>query len=281
MREILFIAWHDAKHQLRQGSTLVWVFLMPPIFFYFIGTMTSGFSSGMSAQDTPLLIIAESPGFLQEQIDVRLRDNDFAPEWVEELLVAEGVAAPPRTLTLSPNLTDKIVVKEQVTAVFETKASALTREFELIRVRRGMYTALADIIVANVGSDAALTAADMIVLNEKPRNFQLDVSPAGKRKKIPSGFEQAIPGILVMFTILVVLTSGGSMLVNERKQGLLRRLASAPFSRFEVISGNWGGRLLIASVQMSAALLVGTYVFKMAWGPDFGMVLVVLAAWAG
>ncbi len=72
MREIIFIAWNDAKFQLRQGSTLVWVFVMPPIFFFFIGTVTGGFSSGISGgQATPISVIAEAPGFLQEQIDLR------------------------------------------------------------------------------------------------------------------------------------------------------------------------------------------------------------------
>jgi ABC-2 type transport system permease protein len=281
MREILFIAWHDAKYQLRQGSTLVWAFLMPPVFFYFIGTMTSGFSSGIGAEDTPLVVIAESPGLLQEQIDLRLRDSEFEPEWVEELLVVEGQNAPRRTLTFSPRLTDQVTAGEQVTAVFETTASALTRDFELIRVQRGVYTALADIVVADLNSDASLTAADLIVLNDMPRNLRLDVSPAGERKSIPTGFEQAVPGILVMFTILVLLTTGGTMLVIERKQGLLRRLASAPFSRRDVIAGKWGGRMLLAVVQITAALLVGTYVFEMVWGPDFAMVVLVLAVWAG
>jgi ABC-2 type transport system permease protein len=281
MREMLFIAWHDAKYQLRQGSTLMWAFLMPPVFFYFIGTMTSGFSASVSAQDTPLVVIAESPGFLQKQIDLRLRDNDFDPEWVEERVATEGQEAPRRTLTLSPRLTDQVTAGEQVTALFETKTSALTREFELLRIQRGIYTALADIVVADVNSDAGLTAADLVVLNDMPRNWDLEVSPAGQRKKIPTGFEQAIPGILVMFTILVLLTSGGSMLVIERQQGLLRRLASAPFSRREVVGGKWGGRMLVAIVQITVALLVGTYVFEMVWGPDFAMVVLVLTVWAG
>ena len=42
MRNALFIAWHDVRHQLRQAGTLVWVFVMPPVFFYFIGTVTGG-----------------------------------------------------------------------------------------------------------------------------------------------------------------------------------------------------------------------------------------------
>ena len=282
MSGIFFIAWNDARYQLRQGSTLLWAFVMPPIFFYFIGTMTGGFSSSISGgQATPVVVIAESPGFLQEQIDLRLRDNDFAAEWVEEIVALEGDEPPRRVLTIGPRLSEHVVSGESVAISYETRASALSREFEEIRIQRSLYTALADIIVADIQSDAPLTAADLIALNGKTRNWQLDVSPAGTRKKIPSGFEQAVPGILVMFTILVLLTSGGSMLVNERKQGLLRRLASAPFSRAEVVAGKWGGRMLLGIVQLSVALLIGTFVFKMVWGPDLAMVLFVLLVWAG
>ncbi len=282
MRQIFFIAWNDAKHQLRQGSTLLWIFVMPPIFFYFIGTITGGFSSRVSAgEPTPLTVVAEEPGFLRDQIDLRLRDNDFVPVWIETSSITEGEAAPRRTLTFDPGLSAQIVSANAVTASFETKASALSRDYEVMRVQRSLYTALADIVVADTGSEEALTAADLIALNGLPRNWQLDVSPAGKRRQIPSGFEQAVPGILVMFTILVVLTSGGSMLVIERQQGLLRRLASVPITRHEVVAGKWGGRMFLAAVQVCVALLVGTLLFKMVWGPDFGMVLVVLAVWAG
>lgn len=283
MREILFIAWNDASHQIRQGSTLLWVFVMPPLFFYFIGTMTGGFASSVGGgQATPLTVVAEAPGFLKDQIDLRLRDNDFVAEWVEALtLPTDGEEAPRRTLTISPRLSEHVSDGQQVSVSFDTKASALSREFEILRIQRSLYTALADIVVADIDSEAPLMAADLITLNEKPRIWQLDVSPAGKRQKIPSGFEQAIPGILVMFTILVLLTSGGSMLVNERKQGLLRRLASAPFTRSEVVAGKWGGRMLLAIIQVTVALLVGSFLFKMVWGPDFAMVVLVLAVWAG
>lgn len=282
MREILFIAWNDAKYQLRQGSTLLWVIVMPPVFFYFIGTMTGGAASSVGGgQATPIVVIAEAPGFLKDQIDLRLQDNDFITEWVEELKIVDGEGAPRRTLTLGPNLSERISANEKVSASFETRASSLSREFETIRIQRSLYTALADIVVADIGSDETLTAADLITLNEKPRIWQLEVSPAGKRQKIPTGFEQTIPGILVMFTLLVLLTTGGAMLVNERKQGLLRRLASAPVTRGEVVAGKWGGRMLLAAIQISVALLVGTYLFEMAWGPDFMMVLVVLAVWGG
>ncbi len=282
MKQILFIAWHDAKNQLRQGSTLLWVFVMPPIFFFFIGTVTGGFAAGFGGgAATPLTVIAESPGFLREQIDLRLRENDFEPEWIAEPVAAEGEEPPARVLAIDAYLSEQVNAGTQVTMSFETSASALSRDFEIIRVQRSLYTALADVVVAEAGNENELSAANLIALNAKPRIWKLDVSSAGERQIIPSGFEQAIPGILVMFTLLVLLTSGGTLLVIERKQGLLRRLASAPVSKSEVVSGKWGGRMLLAAVQVSVALVIGTFLFKMDWGPDLAMIIVILAAWAG
>lgn len=281
IKNILFIALNDAKYQLRQGSTLLWVFLMPPIFFYFIGTVTGGFSSGLGGgQANPLTVVAEAPGFLQEQLDLRLKQNDFAPVWVDEIVAEDDGSIPRRVLRIGPNLSAAVLAGDQVAIRYETRSSSLSREFEEIRVQRGIYTALADIVVAKANATETLNAADLVMLNEKPRIWQLDVSSAGERKNIPSGFQQAVPGILVMFTLLVLLTSGGTMLVIERKQGLLRRLASTPISRAEVVAGKLGGRMILATIQISAALLVGTFFFKMDWGPDFAMILVVLAAWA-
>ncbi len=281
MKNIIFIAWQDVRNQLRQGSTLLWMFLMPPIFFYFIGTVTGGFSSGLSGgQATPITIVAVSPGFLKDQIDLRLTDNDFAPEWVESLVVTDEAAAPVRTLSFDANMSDRILAEEQVQASFETKANALTREFEEIRIQRALYTALADIVIADATA-GPLSAGALVTLNNAPRVWQPDVSPAGERLEIPSGFEQAIPGILVMFTILVLLTSSGTMLVQERTQGLLRRLASTPISKAEVIAGKWDGRMVLAAIQISVALIIGTFLFKMNWGPNLGMVMLVLVAWGG
>jgi ABC-type multidrug transport system permease subunit len=281
LKNILFIAWQDVRNQLRQGSTLLWVFVMPPIFFFFIGTVTGGFSSGLGGgQGTPLTVVAESPGFLKDQIDLRLATNQFEAEWVDFLEPTEEGALPTRTLTFDANMSDKVVAEEQVKASFETGANALTREFEEIRINRALYTALADIVIADA-TTGPLSAEALVALNNAPRVWQLDVSPAGERLEIPSGFQQAVPGILVMFTLLVLLTSSSTILVQERTQGLLRRLASTPISKAEVIAGKWDGRMVLAAIQILVALIFGTYLFKMDWGPNLGMVILVLVAWGG
>jgi ABC-2 type transport system permease protein len=281
MRNILFIAWQDVRNQLREGSTLLWLFIMPPIFFYFIGTVTSGFSSGMSGgEGTPVTVIAANPGFLRDQVDLRLRANDFAPEWVAALEATDEEAAPGRTLTFDANMSEKVTADEPVNVAYDTGANSLTREFEEIRVQRSLYTELADIIVADATA-GPLSSDALATVNDAPRVWQLDVSTAGQRKEIPTGFQQAVPGMLVMFTLLVLLTSSGTMLVQERAQGLLRRLASAPISRAEVLAGKWKGRMVLAAIQVTVALAFGTFLFSMDWGPDIAMVIVVLVAWAG
>ncbi len=280
MSNMLFIALHDVRHQLRQGATLVWLLVMPPIFFYFIGTVTGGFSGSITGgTSTPLVVEAEGPGFLKDQIDLRLRDNDYAPVWREAPeAVTENDSAPRRVLKFAPNLTEQVIANEAITASYDTTASSIARNFESIRIARSLYTTLGDIVVVN--ANGGISRESLLALNAVPRIWQLDASSAGQRQVIPSGFEQSIPGILVMFTLLVLLTSGGTMLVVERNQGLLRRLASAPMTRGEVVAGKWGGRMVLATVQIAVALTFGTFLFKMDWGPNLPMIMFVLLAWA-
>ena len=61
---------------------------------------------------------------------------------------------------------------------------------------------------------------------------------------------------------------------------MLRRLASAPITRTQLVAGKWLGRMALAVVQVGVAIAVGTLLFSMHWGPDLAMVLVVLGAWA-
>ena len=43
--------------------------------------MTGGAAASVGgSQATPIVVIAEAPGFLKEQIDLRLQDNDFVAE---------------------------------------------------------------------------------------------------------------------------------------------------------------------------------------------------------
>ena len=89
---------------------------------------------------------------------------------------------------------------------------------------------LADLVVA-VKNDGQASPAAFEKLAAAPRPITLSVVPAGKLKTIPSGFQQAVPGTMVMFLMLVMFTSGSVSLLHERREGILLRLASTPMSR--------------------------------------------------
>ncbi|MBZ0269059.1 ABC transporter permease, partial [bacterium] len=122
--------------------------------------------------------------------------------------------------------------------------------------------------------------AQFAALAALPRTLTLSVKPAGTRKEIPTGFAQAVPGTMIMFLLLVMCTSGAVLLVIERRQGLLRRLASTPIDRRAVVLGKWGGRLALGAVQVAFAMAAGTVLFDMDWGANLPWVILVTMIYA-
>jgi ABC-2 type transport system permease protein len=47
------------------------------------------------------------------------------------------------------------------------------------------------------------------------------------------------------------------------------------------VLGKWGGRLGLGLVQIAFAMAAGTILFRMNWGPDLPMILLVLLGWGG
>lgn len=64
-----------------------------------------------------------------------------------------------------------------------------------------------------------------------------------------------------LFTLLALFTGGTVTLVVERRNGLLRRLASSPMSRGAAVVGKWGARMLVGLMQLTVAMLTGWLLF--------------------
>ena len=277
LRNALFIAGKDIKYMLRAKETIVWVFFMPIVFFYFIGTTTGGFGRSAASKDKLALKAGENVGFLLDQLVRRLDECGYDVVRVDNdsLFATYG-----RRLTVPACLTDSVLAKKQVALTFTRSEGGMGFDYDSIRINRAIYTVLADVIVSReTGGTPTREALEQ--LNAMPRALKLEVTTAGKRKLIPTGYEQAIPGIMVMFILLVMTTSGAVLLVIERRQGLLKRLAYTPIDRLGVVLGKWGGKLALGIVQMAFAMIAGTVFFKMHWGPNLVMVFTVMLAYAG
>lgn len=80
-----------------------------------------------------------------------------------------------------------------------------------------------------------------------------------------SGSTQYSTGFAVMFIMFVTFGGAGGIL-EEREQGTLRRLLTAPLSRAVLMAGKVGGIVLTACVQALVLVGVGALVFRVPWG---------------
>lgn len=272
----LDLARRELWMMLRQRETLVWVFVMPLVFFYFLGTVSGGFGKPKGAsRDRIGLVTPADAGWLADELARRLEGLDY------EVVRGGGGAPefPELRLHLPAGFTDAVLAGEQQVLAFASPGSAQSASFHEVRLSRAVYGLLAD-IVATADRAQALEPAALSARTELERKVKLVVSAAGKQKVVPQGFQQTVPGTMVMFTLIVLLTSGAVLLVIEREQGLLRRLASAPISRGEVVFAKWAARMGLASVQIGFAMVIGRTLFRVGWGPDLPMVLACLFGWA-
>lgn len=282
---MLFLARFDVGYMLRQKETLLWAFVMPIVFMWFIGVTTGGSSMG-APSDEPvglaLVVEAKEDGFLVDELIRRLEENNFV---VRRDLDPETLARYRRRLTIPApkgdyeSFTAAVLAGEETVLRFRRTDEGSNRDLDRVKINQAVYTLLADVAATSL-ENSTPTSEEFAELRAMPRNIQLTVRPAGNREIVPSGYAQAIPGTMIMFTMMILLTGGAITLVTEREQGLLRRLASTPITRGQIVAGKWLGKLLLGVIQIAFAIGVSVVLFDMDWGPEKLVLGVVLLAWA-
>ncbi len=270
LKDVFFLVSRDLGHMLRRRETLLWTFVMPVIFFYFIGSISGGF--GRSGDADPIAVIKPAgAGFLADQLAARLAQRNF------RILDDPGYF---RQMRIPADFTDSILAGRSVKVEFVRRGAGINSDYETTRLDRAVYSLASDVALLRKRG-VAITPVSVNALAAQPRRITLRISSPGARKSVPIGFEQSVPGMLVMFTMLVLLNVGGITLLAERRQGILRRLASSPVSRPAVVAAKWGARMALGLVQILFAMLTGTLLFKVQWGGHLGAVVLVLASYAG
>ncbi len=98
-------------------------------------------------------------------------------------------------------------------------------------------------------------------------------------RKPPTPLQQAIPGYTVMFAFLVAGFMAGWS-IEEKRNGILRRLRSSPVSTTHLLGGKLFYGLVICLVQVLVLFLVSSTLFKVDLGGDplaFMLVCVALS----
>ena len=272
-RDAWLIARFGIRQLIRAREVWVWTFVMPAIFFYFIGMVNSGGSADQ--KDTLAVRVAPGAGFLADELISRLGARDYRivrPEPEQQFLGYR------RRLEIPGGFTDSVLAAQPVKIQFARTGEDLSAGYDRVRLSRAVFSLLADVTVAARDGGAA-TRESFQRLAIEPRTLTLDVVAAGKRLVPPTRYQQSVPGTMVMFTMIVLFTAGAVTITMERNEGLLRRLASAPIARGAVVLGKWGSRMAIGVVQILFAMVCGTVLFHVHWGPHLPTVIAVLLAY--
>lgn len=271
-----FLARTDFTRLIASRESLLWTFVMPFLFMYFIGVMTRGFGPGPTDNpDGIAVLVDKDAGYLADHYLRRIEERNFRVTRVG----ADQFSRPGRRLAIPFGFTESVRAGRLVELDFYLAPGTSGGEYEAMRLKVAAYAALADLI-ATTKREGEITAPGLERLRSEPRLITVKTQSAGRRITIPTGFNQSVPGTMVMFTMLALFTGGAATLLIERDGGLLRRLASAPISRGSVVLGKSMARLGMGLLQVALALVAGTFLFRVDWGQNLATLVVVLFGYA-
>jgi ABC-2 type transport system permease protein len=273
MRSIFTIGHNDLRLFLRDRTSFIWLFVIPTAFVYVMGFAIRGRPDPSNPRPA-VLIENRDAGFLG-----RVFLEELGVQGVNVVAPANAAQAR-RGIRLPADFTARILARQKVKVEFFKVEGSDDQSAALVELRlvRALVALNAHLIEnAATHNDAPPTEEALHALIISPNPVTLDARFAG-RKPIPVGFNQSLPGIMVMYLLMNLMIFGGSTVAAERRNGVLRRLSINPVRRGEVIFGRLYGLMLLAAVQIAYFLLVGQFAFKVNIGDHVaGVALVALA----
>ena len=272
LRDALFIARKDLRYALRLPQVWVWMFVLPLALSYLVGSLMQGIFQQV---DRIAVYAPAGSGFLADDLARRLTASGYLVEWAADRAALKNHAI---WVAIPEGFTRSVLAGPPAQIELAYPVGYRFAAYDAYRVGRAVDELLADLVVlSKQGLDA--DAVHLAALLDQPRKLQLHVESAGRNRKLILGFQQSVPGFIVMFTLQVSLTAGTVLLIVERRKGVLRRLAGSPVSRTSIVAGKLGARVAMGMIQTAVAMLAGRYWFGVDWGHSLWAVLVLLAAY--
>jgi len=272
LSDLLFILRKDLRYAMRLPQVWVWMFAMPLALSYLVGTLMG---SILGRIDQIAIYTAPRAGFLAEDLARRLTTSGYK---VVQVPTRDALKEHSIWVSIPDDFTHSVLAGPPAEVEFAYPVGYRFAGYDVYRVGRAVDEILGDLVVLSKRG-SALDAVQLTALEGQPRKIGLHVESAGKARRLILGFQQSVPGFIVMFTLQVSLTAGSVLLIAERRKGVLRRLASTPVSRASIVGGKMAARVSLGAIQVAVAMVAGRYWFGVDWGPHLWAVLVLLAAY--
>lgn len=286
LKNILFIAKKDFLYSLKDKSLLVWMFIMPLVFFGFIGSTTGGLGEQTGKLNIAIWESVEGMSQSDElsmQMVKNLEQENFTIKIFNQTTKTKEMKYHfqdyTRRLWLPEKMQEKLNEGKKISIEYASSADGIKKDKDKFSIEKAVYKTLGDVLVfKKIKNNTKNIKFDEI--NNLQNNINLTVDSAGEKRAIPSGYKQAVPGILVMFIMMIALSSGSVALFLERQSGVLKRLAATPITRTEIVLGKWMGKWFITLLQLAYGMFMGWVVFEIYWGNHLMTIIIVLSIWS-
>ena len=277
MKQIFEIGHNDIRLFLRSKAGYAWLFVVPFVFVYFMGVAFRG-GGGDPANPRPAVLLENlDTNFLGAALVTELDAQGMRLIGQEKRHEAE------RGIRIPADFTERVLGRKQTkVAFFELEGSGAEAAFLVeLRLLRAIVAMNSHLIELAASRDSAnpIDEAGLQRTLATPNPVALNARFAG-RDPIPSGYNQSLPGTLVMFLMMNLLIFGGASIAGERTNGVMRRLAVYPIRKWELVLGKVYGRFLLGCVQIVFVLLLGRFVFGVNIGHNIGGLLLTLGLYA-
>ena len=271
MRTILLIGLHDVRLFLRDRASYVWLLVIPLGFVWAMSLAVP--RSGGPADARPRVVV--------DNRDTGFMGRIFLTELGQQGLTVAGpenAGDARRGITIPPDFTERILATQETKLEYFTIEGADTGESQIVELRviRVLVAMNARLVRHAIESgNAPPTEEALTALIEAAPAVALKASHAGPKPR-PVSFGFSLPGNLVGYTFLNLLIFGGASVAEQRRAGVMRRLAINPVSKPQLVFGKLLGLELLGAVQIAVMLLAGQFIFHVDVADHLPSILLVM-----
>lgn len=269
-RQILAVAFTDIKRMLRRRDTILWLIIMPLPFTYFFGV---AFHSSPK-QKAKVVVVTPQPDDASRRIVADLSKADYEVVRTTTWTSPKPLPKQGFRVDLPPQLGTVLLQGTKARIDVWSRSGDLDATRLKVNVEQAVLSLRAELL-AHLARGEAVTEAS---LAEPLKVVPITVKAAdwGKKREVPSGFKQAIPGNMVMFVLMSVLVTGAIRLLGDREAGHLQRMLASPISEHSIVISQFISLALLGIFEALYFLLLGRVVFGQSLGEHPAAVIAVL-----
>jgi ABC-2 type transport system permease protein len=306
MMRIFDLVRKDIQQIVRDRKSALFLVIMPVLFTLFFGFVLGGVMNTPSSQTDPRLpvgLVNQDPGgLLSSSLEALLPNSDVIRPVTLQAdqasqageMVAKGQLA--AVLTVPAGYSQAIssgqaaslgVIADQGTAAGRTAVTALDTVTGRLygAVESAQISIEAYLQQAQFPDEASRQAyfedafkAAVAAWSQPPLTVQVQKATGqADLAQGNGGFTQSSSGMMVMFAIFGLISSG-MVLVLERKSGAMSRLLTTPIRKTEIITGHILAMFLVVFAQEVLLVILGQFAFGVDYLRQPGAILLMMVA---